>query len=114
MDFDQVRELCCDPAKNRGKGLSLLDTLTELRSNEIDEIGFTRDKTVIGVNATSGSPRIVSQAGSQTTCRCPAKRPELDHGAFTGIGIASQMIEQLAFFQAEHAQGIASGLSIGS
>ena len=60
MNFDQLCELRGSAVKNRSKGLPLLDRLAELRSNEVDQVGFARYKAVIGVDATPDGSRIVS------------------------------------------------------
>src|SRR5258708_2083160 len=114
MNFYQIGELCRCLSKNRGERLPQLESLAESLSNEVYKVGLARDEAVIRIDAAPPSPRIVSQAGCQTAGGCSAESAEFNHRAFAGVNVPRQMIEQLAFFQAEHAQRITSGLCVRS
>ena len=103
MNLYQIGKLGSGASKRRGERLPHFERLAELLANEVDQVWFTGNEAVIGVDVTARGSRIVPQARGEAAGGCAAKRSEVYHGAFAGVGIASQLVEQLALFQAEQA-----------
>ena len=103
MNLDQIGELGSGASKRRGERLPQFERLVELFANEVDQVRFAGDEAVVGVDVTARRSRIVPQARGEAAGGCAAKRSEVYHSAFPGIGIPSQLVEQLALFQAEQA-----------
>ncbi len=80
-----------------------LDSFTELRANEVHEVWLIGDEAIIGMDVVARGPWIVPQSRGEATGGCPAKGTEFNHGAFTGVNIAGQLVEQFALLQAEQA-----------
>ena len=101
MNLYEIGKLRCSPSKDRGEGLPDFELLAELRANEIYQVRLARNEAVLGVDVTARGSRIVPQAGGKAAGGCAAKGPEIYYGSFARIGISSQLVEQLALFQAE-------------
>src|SRR5579862_7331397 len=103
MNFYQISELGSGALKCRNERLPHFQCFTELRTNEIDEVWFVGNETVVGVDVTPHCARIVPQTRGKAAGRCAAKGPEIYYRAFAGIATARYLVEQLALFQSEQA-----------
>src|SRR5271170_3781621 len=101
MNLYKIGKLCRNALKNRGERLPHFEFVAELLTNEIDQVLFAGNEAVVGVDVTPRSSRIVPQARGKAAGGCAAKGPEIHYGSFARIGISSQLVEQLALFQAE-------------
>src|ERR1700722_3801032 len=108
MNLYEIGKLSSRASKRRGERLPHFDRFTELLANEVNKVWLANNEAVVGVYVTAGGSRIVPQARSETAGGCAAKRPKIYHGTFAGVVATSQLVEQLALFQAEQAQGIAT------
>src|ERR1700674_2423703 len=103
MDLYETRELSGSASKRRVERLPHFDRFTELLANEVDQIWFAGNEAVVGVDVTPRGSWIVPQARGEAAGGCAAKRPEIYYGAFAGVVVGSQLVEQLALFQTEQA-----------
>src|ERR1700720_1909206 len=101
MNLYEIGELGSGASKGRGERLPHFDRFTELLANELDKVCFAGDEAVVGIDVTPHGSRIVSQARGKAAGGCAAKRPKIYYCTFAGIDMASQLVEQLAFFEAE-------------
>src|ERR1700677_4520969 len=112
MNFYQISKLGSGSSKGCTERLPHFECFTELRTNEFDQVWFARNEAVVGVDVTPRGSRIVAQARGKAAGRCAAKGPEIYYRTFARVDISRQLVEQLALFKAEQAQGIASSLRI--
>src|SRR5258708_30160475 len=103
MNFYQISKLGSGASKCCTERLSHFECFTKLLTNKIDQVWFAGNEAIVGVDVTPRGSRIVPQARGKAASRCAAKRPEIYYGTFARIGISSQLVEQLALFQAEQA-----------
>ena len=103
MNFYEIGKFRCSPSKDRGEGLPHFELVAELRANEVNQVRFAGNEAVVGVDVAPRRSRIVPQARGKAAGGCAAKRPEIYYGSFARVGISSQLVEQLALFQAEQA-----------
>src|SRR5580698_3066057 len=110
MNCNQIGDLGCRTPKDRGKGLAYFERLAEMSTNKVHQVGLVGYEGIVRMDLPADGSRVGSEARGEAASRCSAKGPEINHRAFSRVDIAGQLIYQLALFQTEHADRVASGL----